>query len=76
MASAFWRAAVAVPVLCLWARRAAPRPVSTSLRPAVAAGLFFAADLFVWHWSITYTSVANATLLANLAPIFVTVLSS
>jgi drug/metabolite transporter (DMT)-like permease len=36
------------------------------------AGLFFAGDLGVWHWSITWTSVANATLLANLAPIFVT----
>ena len=75
VASAFWRAAGAAPVLCLWARRAAPRPVSASLRPAVAAGLFFAADLAVWHWSITYTSVANATLLANLAPIFVTLAS-
>jgi drug/metabolite transporter (DMT)-like permease len=26
----------------------------------------------VWHWSILLTSVANATLLSNLAPIFVT----
>ena len=26
----------------------------------------------MWHWSIVLTSVANATLLANLAPIFVT----
>jgi drug/metabolite transporter (DMT)-like permease len=26
----------------------------------------------VWHWSIVLTSVANATLLANCAPIFVT----
>jgi drug/metabolite transporter (DMT)-like permease len=38
----------------------------------IAAGLFFAGDLAVWHWSIVLTSVANATLLANLAPIFVT----
>ena len=37
-----------------------------------AAGLFFAFDLAVWHLSITITSVANATLLANFAPIFVT----
>jgi drug/metabolite transporter (DMT)-like permease len=36
------------------------------------AGLFFVGDLAVWHWSIVLTSVANATLLANLAPIFVT----
>ena len=41
-------------------------------RLIIAAGLFFAGDLAVWHWSIVLTSVANATLLANLAPIFVT----
>ena len=29
-------------------------------------------DLAFWHWSIQYTSVANSTLLANLASIFVT----
>jgi len=34
--------------------------------------LFFAVDLAVWHWSILWTSVANSTLLANLAPIVVT----
>jgi drug/metabolite transporter (DMT)-like permease len=39
---------------------------------AVLAGLFFAADLAVWHWSIRLTSVANATFLANLAPVAVT----
>jgi drug/metabolite transporter (DMT)-like permease len=38
----------------------------------LAVGFFFAGDLAVWHWSIVLTSVANATLLANLAPIFVT----
>jgi len=40
--------------------------------PLALAGLFFAADLGVWHFSILYTSVANSTVLANLAPIFVT----
>jgi drug/metabolite transporter (DMT)-like permease len=34
-------------------------------------GVFFAADLALWHWSIQLTSVANATLFANLAPIVV-----
>lgn len=38
----------------------------------VGSGLFFAGDLALWHWSIALTSVANATLLANLAPVFVT----
>ena len=40
---------------------------------AVLAGVFFAADLAVWHWSIRLTSVANATFLANLAPVVVTI---
>ena len=35
-------------------------------------GLALAADLVVWHWSLHMTSVANATLLGNTAPIFVT----
>ena len=75
VASAFWRVALAAPLLwaCLAASREpliAPRAISRGA--LLAAGLFFAADLGVWHWSIVYTSVANSTLLANLAPIFVT----
>jgi drug/metabolite transporter (DMT)-like permease len=38
-----------------------------------APGLFFAGDLALWHWSIQLTSVANATLFANFAPILVTI---
>jgi drug/metabolite transporter (DMT)-like permease len=38
----------------------------------VAAGLAFAGDLAFWHTSIKLTSVANSTLLANLASLFVT----
>jgi drug/metabolite transporter (DMT)-like permease len=37
------------------------------------AGIFFAADLGTWHFSITRTTVANATLLANTAPLLVTI---
>jgi drug/metabolite transporter (DMT)-like permease len=73
-ASAFWRVALAVPLL--WAAVALlPRP-STAPRLdrwlLAAAGLAFAGDLAFWHWSIEATSVANATLLANLSSIFVT----
>ncbi len=74
VASAFWRTALAAPLLWAWVareRREAP-PVPIARMALVAAGLFFALDLGVWHWSIVYTSVANSTLLANLAPIFVT----
>jgi len=74
VASAFWRTALAAPFLWAWVwKRGEGRARSTaSFAPLLLAGIFFAGDLGVWHWSITWTSVANATLLANLAPIFVT----
>lgn len=75
VASAFWRTALATPLLWAWvARERHGDAPAVRIAPAalVAAGLFFAADLGVWHWSIVWTSVANSTLLANLAPIFVT----
>jgi len=83
VASAFWRCALAAPLLWLWVNLyqvhvSKARPPSalkhvpgTSLA-VLWAGVFFALDLGVWHWSIIWTSVANSTLLANLAPIFVT----
>jgi drug/metabolite transporter (DMT)-like permease len=77
VATAFWRLFLALPLLALWmafeergARRAPAG--GDGLRLAALAGLFFAADLAVWHWSIRLTSVANATFFANLAPIVVT----
>ena len=75
-AAAFWRVALSLPVLWLiwYPRRAAPGPATTSsFRWLLFAGVFFAADLAVWHQSIRFTSVANATLLANLCPVFVTI---
>jgi drug/metabolite transporter (DMT)-like permease len=35
------------------------------------AGFYLAADVAVWHYAIQMTSVANSTLLANVAPVFV-----
>jgi len=76
VATAFWRVALALPVLWAWAaleRRGRPDTGGGADRwLIVVAGVLFAGDLAVWHWSILLTSVANATLLANLAPIFVT----
>ena len=77
VASAFWRTALAAPLLWLGALRvrgAARAAERAHLGALVAAGLFFAGDLGVWHWSIVWTSVANSTLLANLASIFVTLM--
>lgn len=78
IATAVWRVALALPILFLWyraerSRGEAARPRSLADCVALALpGLFIAADLVAWHWALAITSVANATLLANLAPIFVT----
>lgn len=76
VATAFWRVFLALPFLWTWAmldnRRTHFSGFVRDHRLMIAAGLFFAGDLAVWHWSIVLTSVANATLLSNLAPIFVT----
>ena len=68
IATAFWRVALAVPVLWLFFRPPLRGPKLLFL----AAGIAFAGDLVFWHKSIQFTSVANSTLLANLASIFVT----
>ena len=78
-ATAFYRLLFSLPVLWSWMAldwKTDPggrRPASwRDYRLLALAGFFFAGDLAVWHWSIRLTSVANATLLANFAPIFVT----
>jgi drug/metabolite transporter (DMT)-like permease len=76
VSTAFWRVFLALPLLWAWALAERGRPAravpATERRLMLWAGLYFSGDLIVWHWSIVLTSVANATLLANLAPIFVT----
>ncbi|MEO3434783.1 DMT family transporter [Inquilinus sp. CAU 1745] len=85
-AAAFWRPALAIPVLWVWmaleprnpgaGKRVARRPSSArDYGTLLLAGAFFAGDLIFWHLSIKYTSVANSTLLANVAPIYVALLS-
>ncbi len=85
--SAFWRVGLALPALWLWARLEAPRtgvslnPTGGSLGPAgfdratigwvILAGVFFSGDLIFWHLAIVNTSVANATFMAVLAPVWV-----
>lgn len=73
-ASAFWRTALALPALWpLYLAREPAVPRSGDMRLLlVAAALAFAGDLAFWHASIGHTSVANSTLLANLASVFVT----
>ncbi|WP_370151942.1 DMT family transporter [Ferrovibrio sp.] len=80
-ATGFYRAILAVPPLWLWWRfmPALPRVSAAGsgrrlppLALILVPGLLFAGDLFFWHLSIQYTTVANATLLSNFAPVIVT----
>jgi drug/metabolite transporter (DMT)-like permease len=76
IASAFWRMALAAPFLWVWAFAVRKQDVSTGKRidfsrGLALAGIYFAADMGIWHLSLHYTTVANATLLSNFAPIFI-----
>jgi len=65
-AIAFWRYLFAVPILfplVLLAERRLPRRPN---RAVIIAGAFFTFDIALWHWSLTMTSVSNATFIVNL----------
>jgi len=74
----FWRMALAIPFALLW-MLFDRNPPSKPEAPAgwqrwlylSLPGLLFAGDLAFWHTGIKITSVANATFLANLQPVFV-----
>jgi drug/metabolite transporter (DMT)-like permease len=80
VATAFWRVALAAPVLGVWLGAEQRQRGPAARRPRNArdwgwlllAGFCYAGDLATWHWSIKLTSVANSTLLANFAPVLVT----
>lgn len=84
-ATAFWRGAFALPVLAVWALlergSGAPPGAPAQARPSLReplflwAGIFFAGDLALWHWSLLLTSIAASSLEANCAPILVTLLA-
>jgi len=79
MATAFWRVALAlIPIfiVSLMKKERGPKPQNLSdYGMLVLPGVMLALDLGAWHLSLTMTSVANATLLANLAPVFVTLIA-
>ena len=82
VASAFWRGALALPPLLVWAlleRRATPARASRRASLVEAgffwAGALFAGDIALYHLSLARTSVGAATLEANTAPIVVTILT-
>lgn len=68
VASAFWRLALAIPLLLLFTGmggRATLRPGWIIGGLIGLGGLFFAADLAAWHYGIKLTKLANATLFGN-----------
>ena len=71
VAAAFWRMALAVPMLAaiaLATRKTGATAPSRRVWLFVAlAGVAFAADLGTWHLGILHTTMANATLLGNSA---------
>lgn len=83
IAAGFWRMCIGAIGFALigFMQRSMPdrAPFSESIaevfrigrKAAVIAGVMFACDLIAWHISFEYTSVANATLLANLSSLFV-----
>lgn len=71
-ATGFWRMVFALPILAVMSARAAPNAFAAPSRPVLIAGAMFSLDLAFWHYGITFTSVANATVLANLTPLIVT----
>lgn len=78
LASAFWRMALAAPVLWAWALALQQRDIADdkaiAFSPALIwCGFFFAGDMAIWHLSLHFTTVSNATLLSNFAPIFIAV---
>ena len=72
VATGFWRLALALPVLAVFAHRegrrgGGGRPRGGLMVAVAVGGLFFAADLAAWHLGIVRTKAANATLFGNTA---------
>jgi len=68
----FWRVTFALPLLALMSLKT-DGGVGAPSKFALIAGAAFAGDLAFWHYSIHFTSVANATVLTNLTPVVVTI---
>ena len=76
---AFYRSLFALPFLYAWMKFEERNNSSKIIWDKktffflVLGGLCFALDMSIWNRSLTFTSVANATLMANIAPVFVVI---
>lgn len=76
-ATAFWRVSLALMPLGLFAALSRGRMAASAIPRAAsewltvsAPGVFLGFELVAWHAALYKTSVANATLLVNLTPVF------
>jgi len=80
VATAFWRLFLPLPVFWIIAYMQRDDKGAAFAKPWHALvltlpGIFFGIDMAMWNTSIMETSVANATLLTNISPIFVALIS-
>ncbi len=76
VASGFWRLALAVPLLGIFAYRSGFRFGASNkglMLLALLCGVFFAADIVTWHLGIFRTKLGNATLFANCASLLLVI---
>ncbi len=78
IATGAWRVGLAIPLAYLWmvserhsTHRSAPPLPARANGVLWLAGIFLGLDLALWNISFSYTTVANANLLANLVPFIV-----
>ncbi|MGE3839887.1 MAG: DMT family transporter [Hyphomonadaceae bacterium] len=69
-ATNFWRFALALPILAVMAAAGGPKPDSRQTGWLLLAGLMFGLEISLWAAALDFTTVANATLLANMTPLF------
>lgn len=69
-ATNFWRFALALPVLAIWAFSSRRLPDTRQSLWLILAGLLFGFEISLWGEALSHTTVANATLLSNMTPLF------
>lgn len=69
-ASNFWRFFLALPILGVWAVMSRPAPGARQAGWILFAGVLFGIEVSLWAAALGLTTVTNATLLANLTPVF------
>lgn len=69
-ATNMWRFLFALPILALWAGLGRPIPGRRQTGLLILGGLLFGLEISLWATALGLTTVANATLLVNLTPVF------